>query len=224
MVSLGVFGFFWKACQNIADNNIEKLGGFARKSCNFFFMNERWVFRFSIQKDFVRETLYFFRRGCIVNVDVWWKFMRVCRLNGRCEWILNEMKKFRFYLREVCELRGRQHCEKCIVPRSFRFVDFSPFTETFHMDYCPEKKRDFCSQLLDFLEQQAKTQSSFLLSRFMRCPLEPLEPTFPFPSISFFSYEKMWQTYARTIQPDSNYFPKFIYLISDLLAFSKFNV
>lgn len=98
------------------------------------------------------------------------------------------------------------------------------FTETFHMDYCPEKKRDFCSQLLDFLEQQAKTQSSFLLSRFMRCPLEPLEPTFPFPSISFFSYEKMWQTYARTIQPDSNYFPKFIYLISDLLAFSKFNV
>lgn len=98
------------------------------------------------------------------------------------------------------------------------------FTETFHMDYCPEKKRYFCSQLLDFLEQQAKTQSSFLLSRFMRCPLEPLEPTFPFPSISFFSYEKMWQTYARTIQPDSNYFPKFIYLISDLLAFSKFNV
>lgn len=151
-------------------------------------------------KDFVRGTLYFFRRGCIVNVDVWWKFMRVCRLNGRCEWILNEMKKFRFYLREVCELRGRQHCEKCIVPRSFRFVDFSPFTETFHMDYCPEKKRDFCSQLLDFLEQQAKTQSSFLLSRFMRCPLEPLEPTFPFPSVSFFSYEKMWQTYARTIR------------------------
>lgn len=73
---------------------------------------------------------------------------------------------------------------------SFCFVNFSLFIETFHMDYI-EKKRDFCSQLLDFLEQQAKTQqSSFLLSRFMRCPLEPLDQLFHSP----LSYEKKCDT------------------------------
>lgn len=38
------------------------------------------------------------------------------------------------------QIRGRQHRERCIVPRSFRFVNFS-FTQTFRMDYCKEETR-----------------------------------------------------------------------------------
>lgn len=68
-VSLGVFGFFWKACQNIADNNIEKLDGFACLK-NLYFFYERKMSVQILVKYFVRGTLYFFRRGCIVNVDV----------------------------------------------------------------------------------------------------------------------------------------------------------